>query len=90
MSDKPRLKSSASKNAYRRGELIASSNPVEEIRKFIGADSIAYLSREGMYAFLNGQSNGFCDACFSGNYPLHFDDEGKAKQLYLFETVQQR
>jgi len=73
-----------------RKELIASTNPLEEIRKFIDADSIAYLSREGMYAFLNGQSNGFCDACFSGNYPLHFDDEGKTKQLHLFDAVQQR
>ncbi len=73
-----------------RKELIAFANPVEEIRKFIGADSIAYLSREGMYTFLNGQSGGFCDACFSGNYPLHFDDEVKAKQLHLFEAVQQR
>ena len=73
-----------------RKELIASSNSPEEIRKFIDADSIAYLSREGMYAFLDGQSNGFCDACFSGNYPLHFDEEGKAKQLHLFEAVPQR
>ncbi len=73
-----------------RGELIASSNPVEEIRNFVGADSLAYLSREGMYVFLNGKTDGFCDACFSGNYPVHFDDEGKAKQLHLFEAVQQR
>ncbi|NIO10504.1 MAG: amidophosphoribosyltransferase [Deltaproteobacteria bacterium] len=73
-----------------RQELIASTNPVEEICKFIEADSIAYLSREGMYAFLNGQANGFCDACFSGSYPLHFDDEGKSKQLHLFEAVQPR
>ena len=73
-----------------RKELIASTNPLEEIRKFIEADSIAYLSRDGMYAFLNGQSDGFCDACFSGNYPLPFDDEGKTKQLHLFEAVQPR
>jgi len=84
------LKSSASKSAYRRGELIASSNPVEEIRNFVESDSLAYLSREGMYVFLNGKTGGFSDACFSGNYPLHFDDEGKAKQLHLFEAVQQR
>ena len=73
-----------------RGELIASSNPVEEIRNFVEADSLAYLSRDGMYVFLNGKTGGFCDACFSGNYPVHFDDEGKAKQLHLFEAVQQR
>ncbi len=73
-----------------RGELIASSNAVEDICKFVGADSLGYLSREGMYVFVNGDTGGFCDACFSGNYPLHFDDEGKAKQLHLFEAVQQR
>ena len=84
------MKSSASKCAYRRGELIASSNPVEEIRNFVEADSLAYLSREGMYVFLNGKTGGFSDAYLSGNYPLHFDDEGKAKQLHLFEAVQQR
>ena len=73
-----------------RKELIASSHSVEEIRKFIGADSLAYLSREGMYGFLNGQTQGFCDACFSGNYPIHFDDEGHTRQLHLFDAVQQR
>jgi amidophosphoribosyltransferase len=73
-----------------RTELIASSHSVEEIRKFVGADSLAYLSREGMYAFLNGQTQGFCDACFSGNYPIHFDDEGHTRQLHLFDAVQQR
>jgi len=73
-----------------RKELIASSHSVEEIRKFIGADSLAYLSRDGMYGFLNGQTQGFCDACFSGNYPIHFDDEGHTRQLHLFDAVQQR
>jgi amidophosphoribosyltransferase len=63
---------------------------MKEICEFIGADSLAYLSREGMYVFLNGQAGGFCDACFSGNYPLHFDDEGKSKQLHLFEAAEQR
>jgi amidophosphoribosyltransferase len=73
-----------------RSELIASSNSVEEIRKSIEADSLAYLSREGMYSFLNGQSQGFCDACFSANYPVHFEDEGHTRQLHLFEAAEQR
>lgn len=70
-----------------RSELIASSSSVEEIRRFIEADTLAYLSREGMYAYFNGQSRGFCDACFSGNYPVHFEDEGHTRQLHLFEAV---
>lgn len=73
-----------------RSELIASSSSVEEIRKFIEADSLGYLSREGMYGFLDGQTQGFCDACFSGNYPVHFDDEGHTRQLHLFDAIQQR
>ena len=71
-------------------ELIASSNSVEEIRKFIGADSLAYLSREGMYIFVQGKSEGFCDACFTRNYPVHIDDEGHTRQLHLFDALQQR
>ena len=73
-----------------RSELIASASSVEEIRKFIDADSLAYLSHEGMYGFLDGRTQGFCDACFSGNYPVHFDDEGHTRQLHLFEATQQR
>jgi amidophosphoribosyltransferase len=70
-----------------RSELIASSNSVEEIRRFIEADSLAYLSPEGMYAYFNGQKQGFCDACFSGHYPVHFEDEGHTRQLHLFEAL---
>jgi len=73
-----------------RSELIASASSVEEIRKFIDADSLGYLSHEGMYGFLDGRTQGFCDACFSGNYPVHFDDEGHTRQLHLFEATQQR
>ena len=69
-----------------RRELIASSHSIEEIRKFIGADSLAYLSVEGMYAVFNSDRRGFCDACFSGNYPVHFEDEGHTRQLHLFDV----
>ena len=69
-----------------RRELIASSHSVEEIRKFIGADTLAYLSVEGMYAVFNGDRRGFCDACFSGSYPVHFEDEGHTRQLHLFDV----
>ncbi len=56
-----------------RRELIASSKSVEEIRNFIGADSLGYLSEQGM---LNAVRNGddpqklYCAACFTGNYPI--------------------
>jgi amidophosphoribosyltransferase len=70
-----------------RSELIAASNSVEDIRRFIEADTLAYLSRDGMYAYFDGQDQGFCDACFTGNYPVHFEDEGHTKQLHLFDAV---
>ena len=52
-------------------ELIASDKSVEEIRQLIGADSLTFLSLEGMLVSL-GQTegtNGFCLGCFTGNYP---------------------
>jgi amidophosphoribosyltransferase len=70
-----------------RSELIASTNSVEEIRRYIEADSLAYLSNEGMYAYFGGSREGFCDACFTAKYPVHFEDEGHTKQLHLFEAI---
>jgi amidophosphoribosyltransferase len=70
-----------------RSELIAASNSVEEIRRFIEADTLAYLSRDGMYAYFDGDEKGFCDACFTANYPVHFEDEGHTKQLHLFDAL---
>nr|WP_231841011.1 amidophosphoribosyltransferase [Deferribacter desulfuricans] len=58
-----------------RSELIASNHTIEEIRKYITADSLAYLSLEGMHECVKPFS--FCDACFSGKYPtLHKDGLG--------------
>ena len=60
-----------------REELIASSHSVEEIREYLGADSLAYLSEAGMYAFTGGRREGFCDACFTTQYPTRMlDHEG--------------
>ncbi len=69
-------------------ELIASSHSIEEIRAFIGADTLAYLTESGMYSFLkNGESRGFCDACFTGRYPVAIpDDEEEPLQLHLFDV----
>ncbi|HYD49730.1 MAG TPA: amidophosphoribosyltransferase [Terriglobales bacterium] len=70
-----------------REELIASSHSVEEICKFITADSLGYLSPQGMYSFLEKRDgNGFCDACFTGRYPIPPEEEGQEVQLRLFEA----
>ncbi len=54
-------------------ELIAHERSVEEIRAYLGVDSLAYLSREGMLACVNAHRELFCDACFSGDYPIPID-----------------
>jgi amidophosphoribosyltransferase len=53
-----------------RDELIAAHHTVEEIRKFIDADSLAYLSLEGMLASVSGASDSYCTACWTGGYPV--------------------
>lgn len=66
-----------------RRELIASSHTVEEIRRYIGADSLGYLSLEGLLQAV-GKKGGFCTSCFTGHYPVEFPREERA-QLPLFQ-----
>ena len=57
-------------------------------RRHILADSLSYLSHEGLYAFLPKKERtfqGFCDACFTGRYPIPPDDT-PSRQLHLFEA----
>ncbi len=55
------------------GELIANSRSVDEIRDYLGVDSLHYLSLEGMLACVRHPANHYCTACFSGQYPLPVD-----------------
>jgi len=56
-------------------ELIAANNSIEEIRRFIEADSLAYLSLEGLLKACDGsEHNGYCTACYTGNYPTQWVD----------------
>jgi amidophosphoribosyltransferase len=62
-------------------QLIAAHQTLEEIRQFVGADTLAYLSTEGLAWAMDSdstspktcQSQGYCDACFSGDYPTKID-----------------
>ncbi|GAB6099618.1 amidophosphoribosyltransferase [Halanaerocella petrolearia] len=54
----------------RRQELIAAENSVEEICDHIGADSLTYVSKEGLLNSIEANGYGFCTACFDGDYPL--------------------
>ena len=53
----------------RREELIAAQKPIEEIRDFLGADSLGYLSLDSLRAAVGGTNGKFCTACYTGNYP---------------------
>ncbi len=66
-----------------RQELIASSHSIEEIRKYITADSLGYISLEGIAKVVPHRMN-YCAACFDGEYPVPFPDEMIA-QLGLFD-----
>ena len=60
-----------------RKELIASSHTVDEIRKYIEADSLNYISIPGMLSCLqNSKPEHYCHACFSGEYELNFPTQG--------------
>jgi amidophosphoribosyltransferase len=61
-------------------ELIGATHTVKEIEKYITADSLAYLSPEGMLAAVPGPSTRYCNACFNEHYPLPFT---RAEELQL-------
>lgn len=61
-----------------REELIAAHHSVEEVREYVTADSLAYLSLDGLHRSVGGK--GFCNACFSGNYPIPITDESTPRR----------
>lgn len=62
-------------------QLIAANMTNEEMCEFIGADSLAFISVEGLHASVTCEHPGFCDACFTGNYPVAIPDTMKAKSF---------
>jgi amidophosphoribosyltransferase len=66
-----------------REELIGYSRSVEEIRKFIGLDSLAYLSLDGMVGAMPQPRKTFCLACYSGKYPVSFSPETSKLELEI-------
>jgi len=77
-----------------REELIASNHDLSDIQKFIGADSLGYLSLDGLYESVEGAAlpaagggpQGFCDACFSGRYPIAAEKPARLRQLRLISA----
>ena len=66
-------------------ELIASSYSVEHICGFFQADSLAYLSHGGMMEVAHREGQGYCSACFTGDYPVHAPWREDLHQLALFD-----
>ena len=62
-----------------REELLAANHDVAEMARMIGVDSLAFLSMDGLYRAMgldgrNGENPQYCDACFSGEYPISLTD----------------
>jgi amidophosphoribosyltransferase len=58
-----------------RAKLMAANYSHEDIRKYLNADSLGYLSREGLIKATGLAADTFCMACYDGNYPVEFDPE---------------
>jgi len=69
-----------------REDLVAANHSIEEIRQQIGADSLAYLSHEGLQRSLPDGDATYCGACFTGSYPTELGTEHVA-QMELFQPV---
>ncbi|MCC7416306.1 MAG: amidophosphoribosyltransferase [Acidobacteria bacterium] len=68
----------------RKSELIAATHSVEEIREFLEADSLAYLSLEGLMTAVGPDRSSYCSSCYTGVYPVPVPrDESKYLQLAL-------
>ncbi|MDQ6716572.1 MAG: amidophosphoribosyltransferase, partial [Actinomycetota bacterium] len=69
-----------------RAELIATGLGVEEIRASIGADSLGYISEEGMVSATDQPRAELCTACFTGSYPIELPEDGRIGK-HVLETL---
>jgi amidophosphoribosyltransferase len=69
-----------------REEMIAHNRTVEEIADELDADSLAYLSIEGVYEAIGTGADVHCDACFTGRYPLG-EDPDSANGKFALEEI---
>jgi amidophosphoribosyltransferase len=65
-----------------RSELIASSHSIDEIARYVTADSVAYLTVDALHKAVGG-GTGYCNACFTGEYPVAFEKPTNRRQLAL-------
>ncbi len=68
----------------RKSELIGATHTLEEIREFLEADTVAYLSLDGMLSAVQSERGSYCTSCYTGVYPVEFPrDEATYLQLAL-------
>lgn len=63
-----------------RSELIGATHTIREIEKYVEADSLAYLSLEGLLAAVSPRQGAYCTSCYTGQYPVEFP---RNKEAYL-------
>jgi len=62
----------------RRQDLIAATHSLEEIRKYLSADTVGYLSLDGLTSSVRDGKSRYCTSCYTGNYPVAFPRNEKA------------
>src|SRR3990167_1627764 len=70
----------------RKSELIAATHTIAEIREFLEADSVAYLSLEGLLTAVGNDRGSYCSSCYTGVYPVPVPRE-EARHLQLTLTL---
>jgi amidophosphoribosyltransferase len=71
-----------------RSELIAATHSLEEVRKYIGADSLGYLSIDGMLGAVGRDPGSYCTSCYTGEYPVAFPQNEAAYLQLALKQVQ--
>ena len=78
-----------------RSKLLAATHDLEEMRAYIQADSLSFISIDGLYKALGSDGRprvkpGFCDACFTGDYPTTLTDQDESMPIDQFALLEER
>jgi amidophosphoribosyltransferase len=75
----------------RRSELIAATHTLDEIRRYLDAETLSYLSLDGMLEAVGEGRQSYCTSCYTGQYPVEFPrNEAAYLQLTLKPVDQER
>jgi amidophosphoribosyltransferase len=70
-----------------RAELIGATHTIEEIRKYVEADTLAYLSLDGLRQAVGAEQGSYCTSCYTGVYPVEFPRDEKAYLQLALKVV---